>query len=337
MSRDRPVLDDPCEADLVKLRLVGGWRLNPPPGDHALLASLFERLPREVCDIGTLTRIVRYETPPHTAPHVQFVGMEVEQVRTVPEDLVTWELSDQEWTVWHGGDGCNAPAWREPIRWAWREVSEKNKWLFGEFAARGPDDWGLAQRGPQPLLLTGSAPVVAGMAAMDQVELVDHDASWPTSFEVFARYLGSELGPQIALRIEHFGSTSIPGMPAKPIIDVLVEIPSFEEAKQVALPRLLGPQWEYWWYADKITLVRRDGLLGRRTHHVHMAPRAHAVWQGIAFRDYLRQNRTEALRYAELKKRLAAACADDREAYTQQKSEFFSEIHRRIGARRGRA
>ena len=307
--------------------------MNHPPDDHTLLASMFERLPREVCGDGAMTRLVRYETPPHSRPHVEFVGVEVKQTGRVAGDLIIWELSPDVCTVWRGGKAGETPAWREEIHWFWRETSVKTAWVLGEFKACGPDGW-QSNRDPQPFLLTGCAPILPGVTAPDQVELVEHNPAWRDCFEAFASCLASELGPQVAQRIEHFGSTAIPGIPAKPIIDVLVEIPSFEQAKRVALPRLLGPEWEYWWYDDKITLVRREGLLGRCTHHVHMAPRGHEVWQGIAFRDYLRRNRADARRYADLKQQLAAAHADDREAYTRQKSAFVKDISRKVEGRR---
>jgi GrpB-like predicted nucleotidyltransferase (UPF0157 family) len=165
-----------------------------------------------------------------------------------------------------------------------------------------------------------------GNASNDDVELVDYDPSWPQQFTEFATWLCDLLGVDVALRIEHYGSTAIPGIPAKPIIDVLVEIPSFAEAKRVTIPRLNSERWEYWWYSDHMTFIRRERLMGRRTHHVHMAPRGHRLWEGLAFRDYLISHPQEVSRYAALKRELAENYRQDRERYTQAKTEFVREI-----------
>jgi len=66
--------------------------------------------------------------------------------------------------------------------------------------------------------------------------------------------------------------------------------------------------------------------MGIRTHHVHMAPRGHTLWEGISFRDYLRRHPGEAARYAALKRDLAARHAHDRERYTQAKTQFVREV-----------
>lgn len=297
------------------------------------MASLWERLPREVSIRGGMTRFFRYQTPSPCGRSAEFFGIEVEEIGHIPADLVAWELTPRQWTVWKGGSGGPVITWREEIQWLWLEHATPNTWHLGEFTARGP-----AAMNPdddsRPLLLTGHAPVLPGKAPPDEVRLVAYDPAWPARFQEFAEWLGRTLGPETALRIEHFGSTAIPGMPAKPIIDILVEIPSFEAAKPRVLPRLLDPEWEYWWYAEKITLIRRDGPLGQRTHHIHLAPKGHAVWAGIGFRDYLRQNPADAHRYAELKHQLAAAHHDDREAYTQAKSEFVQRINALTSPRR---
>jgi len=66
------------------------------------------------------------------------------------------------------------------------------------------------------------------------------------------------LGPGVALRVEHYGSTSIPVCPAKPIIDILVEIPSWEEGRKRAIPVFNSPEIEYWFYNDHMCFILRD-------------------------------------------------------------------------------
>ena len=160
----------------------------------------------------------------------------------------------------------------------------------------------------------------------DEVALVDYDPEWPEQYRRMADWLQQCLGSELALRIEHYGSTAIPGMSAKPIVDILVEVPSFRAAKERVLPLLNEESWEYWWYSDHMIFIKRSGLAGVRTHHVHLAPRQHVIWQGIAFRDYLRAHPEYALRYEDLKRQLARSCSSDREAYTAAKTEFVKEV-----------
>lgn len=312
------------EVDDIRIRFVGGWRLSPPPGDYALM-SLWDRLPAVVRISKAMSRFVRYESPSHHRPGLEFCGMEVDEIQTFPPDLVGWELTSRAWCIWESGPSGPSAIWREAIQWLWLEPSAFDGRPMGEFIARGPANWFGPDAQPQPFLLAASAPVVPGKAAADDVHLVDYDPAWPQQFAQFAVWLATALGG-ISQRVEHFGSTAIPGMPAKPIIDILVEIPSFEEAKRRVLPLLAGPQWEYWWYADKITLICRSGLLGQRTHHIHLAPRGHGIWRGLAFRDYLRMHPAEATAYATLKRQLATVHRADREAYTRAKSVFVRRI-----------
>ena len=83
---------------------------------------------------------------------------------------------------------------------------------------------------------------------------------------------------------------------------MLVELPSYEEAIPRSFERLVGEEWEYWMYADHVIFVKREKLMGIRTHHVHMAPQGHRLWEGLAFRDFLRANPADAVRYAALNK-----------------------------------
>lgn len=163
-------------------------------------------------------------------------------------------------------------------------------------------------------------------AGDDPVQLVDYDPTWPEKFDAFAGWLRELLGSDVALDIEHIGSTAMPGMIAKPIIDILVEVPSFQEAKRRALPPLNNENWEYWWHRGHMTFVKRDGFMGRRTHHVHMMPKGDESQKRLAFRDRLRSHPAEAARYAALKRRLAESHQKEREQYTDAKASFVSEI-----------
>src|SRR3954467_5090188 len=106
----------------------------------------------------------------------------------------------------------------------------------------------------------------------EAVHLVPYDPRWPELFRAEAQRLQELLGPQFVLRFEHIGSTAIPGLSAKPIIDMLIEIPSFESAHMNILPKLQQEGCEYHWRDDRppghMYFVRRDAA-GVRTHHVH--------------------------------------------------------------------
>jgi len=165
---------------------------------------------------------------------------------------------------------------------------------------------------------------------MDDVVLTEYDPKWLELFEQEAKHLLDLLGKTLVLRIEHVGSTAIPGMPAKPIIDMLVEVPSFEQAKQEALPRLAVEGYAYCWRDDRppghMMFIKRVSPNGPRTHHIHMAPAGHKLWQRLYFRDYLRTHPDEARRYAQIKQDLARQFPTDREAYTNGKSEYINLI-----------
>lgn len=211
------------------------------------------------------------------------------------------------------------------LAWRWREPAPR---FLGEFAVRLPAMPGLPPvSGEREFWLSAHAYVAPGAAAAnDEVHLVPYDPSWPQQFADFAGWLKAELGDDFARRVEHYGSTAIPGMPAKPIIDVLVEVPSFVEARRRLLPLFNDVQWEYWWHAEHMVLIRRERLMGQRTHHVHVAPAGHRVWDGLGFRDYLRAHPQEAAAYAALKHELAAHWGQDRERYTEAKTAFVHEI-----------
>ncbi|MDQ6700167.1 MAG: GrpB family protein, partial [Acidobacteriota bacterium] len=135
----------------------------------------------------------------------------------------------------------------------------------------------------------------------------------------------------------HFGSTSIPNLPAKPIIDVLVLVKSVADARHDAVPALESLGYAFWYdNPDPAHLFFVKGLPpnGPRTHHVHIveADYPDAKLPGfrfadrLRFRDALRADPHEAARYADLKRRLASQFPDDREAYTDGKGDYVREV-----------
>lgn len=315
----------------ARMTLVGGLRIGPPaPGDYRFHADLFARMTKEVESTGLLTRYVAFEYLTGASDPLLFLGIEVDGIRNIPEGMIAWDLSEDSLTVLQATRGPNRVVWQEDVTWLWRDASPSpcGRGVTGEFSVRVPGAW-AADGAParRAFSMSANAYVAPGQAGCDDgVHLVAYDPAWPRAFNEMARRLREHLGGEVALDIQHFGSTSIPGMIAKPVIDVLVEVPSYAAAKQRALPSLNDETWEYWWYAGHMTFIKRDGLMGARTHHVHMMPAGRALQERIAFRDYLRSHAGDASRYAALKLRLAGEHRTNREQYTDAKASFVNEI-----------
>lgn len=162
-------------------------------------------------------------------------------------------------------------------------------------------------------------------AINEEVSLHDYDASWPDKF-VAERDRLLALFPLNIIDIEHIGSTAVPGLLAKPVIDILAGVESMTVARALTEPlleagystsaefnaKLTDRQWFMRW-AD-----------GRRTHHLHVVVHLGKEWTDrLRFRDALRASPMLAARYAALKAGLLLKHANDREAYTSGKSGFI--------------
>ncbi len=165
---------------------------------------------------------------------------------------------------------------------------------------------------------------------LDRIELAPCDPTWPALFEEEKKHLQSCLPNELLGRIEHYGSTSIPGIMAKPVIDMLVEVSSLEETRKRIAPILEAQGYDYFWRPvgeDDIPpyyawFIKRDGA-GRRTHHIHMVESDFKLWEGLSFRNYLREHPETATAYEQLKLKLVQHHANDRIAYTLGKTEFI--------------
>ncbi len=167
----------------------------------------------------------------------------------------------------------------------------------------------------------------------EEIVIVPYNPAWPKVFEDEAVFLRSKLPQNLVKRIEHFGSTAVPGLSAKPIIDILVEVTSLEETKKQIVPILESEGYEYFWrpvhgndgppyYA---WFIKRNSE-GKRTHHIHMVEADSERWIDLCFRDCLRQFPAEAKKYAELKTKLANEYPNDRVKYTEEKSSFILSV-----------
>lgn len=164
-------------------------------------------------------------------------------------------------------------------------------------------------------------------AIHEKVALGAYDPRWPLMFEEERNRL-SALFPDDFMAIEHIGSTAVPGLRAKPIIDVLAGVESIARGDLLMDPLCRSM---YVTSAEfNATLKNRRWLMrwadGRRTHHLHLVEYRGPEWsERLAFRDMLRSDLGFAARYEQLKARLAKDFSDDREAYTAAKSQFVRE------------
>ena len=153
------------------------------------------------------------------------------------------------------------------------------------------------------------------------IVIVDHDPSWTDVFEAERQRLAAALGPA-APAIEHIGSTSVPDLPAKPIIDVMAGLADMRDAGRCCTLRAaLGDQRAPEGAFEGRVFLRR--VSGGLTPHLSLAPHRGAYWHDqLAFRDALRADAALRRRYGELKRRLAATTGADHEAYTRAKTDL---------------
>jgi GrpB-like predicted nucleotidyltransferase (UPF0157 family) len=159
-----------------------------------------------------------------------------------------------------------------------------------------------------------------------RIHLVPYDASWPSLFEREREILKRSLAPWLAGPIEHIGSTAVPHLAAKPVIDIMVPVKSLATSRP-AIPLLSKVDYVYFPYnAEKEHWFCKPSP-ALRTHHLHLVPFGSQSWvESLAFRDYLRRNSSTAAEYAALKLKLAEKYEFDREGYTQAKGPFVQRI-----------
>ena len=156
-----------------------------------------------------------------------------------------------------------------------------------------------------------------------RIQIVAYDPTWPAQYEDERQRVARAMAI-LAPRIEHIGSTAVPGLAAKPIIDLLVIVDRLESPERYG--ELLG-SLGYAYFAVLGNHERHSFGRGTpHTHHIHVVQAGseeHA--RPIAFRDYLRAHPEVARRYGELKRTLAARYAHDRQGYVDAKTEFIRE------------
>jgi GrpB-like predicted nucleotidyltransferase (UPF0157 family) len=159
------------------------------------------------------------------------------------------------------------------------------------------------------------------------VVLDAYDPEWPHTFAGLRDEIAGACGDLIAV-VEHVGSTAVPGLGAKPIIDVMPGLHHFEDGQRAA--ELLAPfGYEYrgeFGIPGRHYFVKDDRATGERIANVHMYAVGHDEWVAhLAFRDYLRRHDRWRDRYFALKQALAARYPNDVEAYAEAKTAFVKD------------
>lgn len=158
------------------------------------------------------------------------------------------------------------------------------------------------------------------------IEIFEYNPAWPDLFQVERDLLQHHLAPWLVSNIEHIGSTAVPGLAAKPIIDIMAPVANLESARPaIAAAGQLG--YVYYPYKPELMHWFCKPSAAHRTHHLHLVPFSSDLWRDrLTFRDVLRQNRQLAAEYEDLKRHLAEVHRHDREAYTEGKSEFVAKV-----------
>lgn len=158
----------------------------------------------------------------------------------------------------------------------------------------------------------------------EPVQIVEYNPSWLTMFEMVRSFVTPVL-TDIVIAIEHVGSTSVPGLSAKPIIDMDVVVNSQTEVL-IAIQRLESIGYIHQGdlgISGREAFTQPDGL---PVHHLYVCETNNAeLKRHILFRDYLRSHPDEAKKYGELKQELAQRFHNDRVSYTNSKTEFVNE------------
>ena len=165
---------------------------------------------------------------------------------------------------------------------------------------------------------------------MRRVEVVPHNPQWRDAFEVEAVKVAAALGKNV-VAIHHIGSTAIPNIYAKAVIDLLVEVRDItgvdDQTSQMAS---LGYEVMGEYGISGRRYFRKNNQEGIRTHHIHAFEAGSAeVGRHLAFRDYMIAHTGEAERYSELKRKLAEEHSQSLDEYMDGKDGFIKEMDRR--------
>ena len=158
-----------------------------------------------------------------------------------------------------------------------------------------------------------------------KIQLQEYDLSWPEKFQAEKKIINEVIGDFVCGSIEHVGSTSIPGLMAKPIIDIMVGVESLSLSKP-CIQLLEKDNYKYFPYKTNVMHWFCKPSDEFRTHHLHLIPYKSGLWQErIKFKNLLLNDNSVAKNYQSLKIELAKKHENDREKYTQEKWPFIKE------------
>jgi GrpB-like predicted nucleotidyltransferase (UPF0157 family) len=164
-----------------------------------------------------------------------------------------------------------------------------------------------------------------------KIELVEYRNEWAQLFQEEKAALYAALQPAKVF-IEHVGSTAVPGLAAKPIIDIMIGLPDFAIANSL-VPPIIALGYDYIAEYEAMVPERRyfqKEVEKKRTHHIHMVEVGSEFWKRLLlFRDYLRMDAKAMLEYATLKKSLATREWQDMNEYAYAKTEFVKDMEKR--------
>lgn len=164
---------------------------------------------------------------------------------------------------------------------------------------------------------------------MGSVRVVHYDPAWPDRFDALRRRIEPAVA-DVVLAIEHVGSTAVPGLAAKPVIDLDVVVARADVAEGIR--RLVDLGYEH---RGDLGIPDREAFRpppGSPRHHLYLCPPdSQALANHLAVRDHLRRHQGDARAYGELKLRLARRHSDDIDAYVEGKTAFLLDILRRSG------
>ena len=166
--------------------------------------------------------------------------------------------------------------------------------------------------------------------AYEAPQVHPHDPRLLRAAETERTRLADVLAPWLVDGVEHVGSTAVPGLAAKPIIDLMASVRDLDETVMQAGDVLAADGWCYVPpeldnHPYRRFFIKPDEAGQHRIAHLHLIQAGHPRWaEQLAFRDALRRDGELARQYGELKKQLAERHADDREAYTAAKAEFVA-------------
>ena len=163
---------------------------------------------------------------------------------------------------------------------------------------------------------------------MDEVKIADYDPRWPELFAAEAARLRPAFGPSLAA-LEHIGSTSVPGLAAKPVVDIQAVVRSLPDMDAVT-PRVIGLGWTQGVFGPdpkRRLYFKKYDAGGVRTHQLHVYEADHPVAAAhLLFRNYLRTHEAEAQRYEALKRDLAVRFRTDRLGYNDAKTDYIEAV-----------